>query len=284
MKLIRNILVGLDLSYIDENLIKYASFLADKLGIEKVYFVHNIKKYEISEVFEEQLKSVNLEELITDEIEEKISKNFSAKAETDILISEDPYTESLINYIVNKYMIDLVVIGNKHEHGGTGVVPDKLLRLLNCHIVSVPPKTKMSLEKVWVGTDFSRESKKAFNVAEYLHDEGGSNITAAHIYHLPIQFAPFVNHEEVIPKIEKHTKTKFERYLSGISLKDLEWKTFRGRDASISTRLATEAERAGVNMILVTDKGGNVISNILVGSVTDELFSVKLAIPLWVVK
>ena len=284
MKLVRNILVGLDLSYIDDDLIKYASFMADKLGVEKVFFVHNIKKYEISEVFDEQLKKVNLEKLITEELEEKISKNFSSKVETDVLISEDPYTESLFNYIVNKYMIDLVVIGNKHEQGGTGIVPDKLLRLLTCDIVSVPPNTTPGLEKVWVGTDFSRESKKAFKVAEYLHDEGGAHITAAHIYNLPIQFAPFVDQEEVIPKIEKHTKKKFERYLSSISLKDLDWKTMRGRDSSVSTRLASEAERASANLILVTDKGGNVFSSILVGSVTDDLFGVKLSIPLWVVK
>ncbi|PAM94734.1 universal stress protein, partial [Flavobacterium sp. IR1] len=60
----KNILVALDLSNMDEVLIKYASFIAERLKAEKVYFVHNIKKYEISELFEEQLKDVNLDEVI----------------------------------------------------------------------------------------------------------------------------------------------------------------------------------------------------------------------------
>jgi hypothetical protein len=51
---INNILVALDLSDIDDTLINYASFIAETLKVDKVYFVHNIKKYEISELFEEQ--------------------------------------------------------------------------------------------------------------------------------------------------------------------------------------------------------------------------------------
>jgi hypothetical protein len=55
-------LVALDLSDIDNTLIEYASFIAE-LGVKKVYFVHNIKN-EISELFEEQLKDINLDEII----------------------------------------------------------------------------------------------------------------------------------------------------------------------------------------------------------------------------
>jgi hypothetical protein len=59
-------LVALDLSDIDNTLIEYASYIADTLKAKKVYFVHNIKKYEISELFEEQLKDINLDEIIGD--------------------------------------------------------------------------------------------------------------------------------------------------------------------------------------------------------------------------
>jgi hypothetical protein len=55
-------LVALDLSDIDNTLIEYASYIADTL-IKKCT-VHNIKKYEISELFEEQLKDINLDEII----------------------------------------------------------------------------------------------------------------------------------------------------------------------------------------------------------------------------
>ena len=112
MEKFNNILVALDLSDIDNTLIDYASYLADTLNLKKVYFVHNIKTYEISSLFEEQLKDINLDEVIGDELNEKVESRFNGKAEWEVLISEDPYTESLINYITNKYYIDLVVMGN----------------------------------------------------------------------------------------------------------------------------------------------------------------------------
>ncbi|WP_249356491.1 hypothetical protein [Maribacter sp. ACAM166] len=56
--------MALDLSAIDSTLIEYASFIAKTLKVKKVYFIHNIKKYEILELFEEQLKNLNLDEII----------------------------------------------------------------------------------------------------------------------------------------------------------------------------------------------------------------------------
>ena len=163
MKNIKNVLVALDLSEIDTKLIEYASFLAEKLSLEKVYFVHNIKKYEISELFAEQLKDINLDGLITEEIEDKLKNHFSATSETEILISEDHYTESLINYVANKYLIDLLIVGNKDHQTGTGVIPDKLLRLMKCDILAIPKNASEKLENIWIGTDFSKESRKSFD-------------------------------------------------------------------------------------------------------------------------
>lgn len=284
MKTLKNILVALDLSEIDTDLIQYASFIAEKLDIEKVYFVHNIKKYEISELFSEELKKVNLDKIITDEIEEKVSENFKAKAETDILISEDHYTESLINYVANKYLIDLLIVGNKDHQIGTGVIPDKLMRLLKCDILSVPKNPSKKLEKIWIGTDFSKESRKSFQVAGLLQQKLSSQITAAHVYNVPIQFSPYLDKEEVVPKIEKHTKEQMEKFLSKSDVKDIQTKIIRGREASASRRLADEALKEKADLLMLSDKGGNIITSLLVGSVTDELFSSHLKIPLWVCK
>ena len=160
MKNIDKILVALDLTSTDTDLIRYASFLSQKLKPTKVYFVHNIKKYEISELFQEQLKNLDLEQLISDELDEKVANHFDADTASEVLISEDPYTESLINYVVHKYGIDLVVVGNKSTNDGTGIVSDKLMRLLKCDIVSVPNKVDQKMNNIWGGTDFSKESTK----------------------------------------------------------------------------------------------------------------------------
>lgn len=284
MKNIDKILVALDLTSTDDDLIKYASFMAETMKPSQVYFVHNIKKYEISELFQEQLKSLNLEEAISEELEEKVSRLFTADISTKVLISEDPYTESLVSYIARKYAIDLVILGNKTKDKGTGVVSEKLMRMLKCDILSIPSQAKLKLDNIWTGTDFSRESVKAFKVAENIKAITNAKITASHIYNVPVQFTPYLDKEEMVPKIEKHTREKFEKFLKKNKIEHSEIRIIRGRDVSVAERLSLEAEKAGCDLLVVGDKGGNVFSSLLVGSVADELFDRSLKIPLWIAK
>ena len=206
----RNILVALDLSDLDEVLIKYASFIADRLNAEKVYFVHNIKKYEISELFEEQLKDINLDKIIGDELNEKVEEHFKAEAEFEVLISEDPYSESLIKYVVDKYAIQLTLVGNKKHENGTGLVSGKLLRLLRCDILAVPRIAKPQIQTIWAGTDFSPDSRKIFSVTRTLQQGNTSTLKLVHVYSVPVQFSPYVSPESMAPKVEKHVKEKLE--------------------------------------------------------------------------
>lgn len=284
MKSINNILVALDLTSTDDHLIKYASFLAEQLKPDNIYFVHNIKKYEISGLFQEQLNELKLEEAISEELEEKVNKNFSAKVPTKVLISEDSYTESLINYIANKYAIDLVILGNKAKKDGTGVVSDKLMRLLKCDIISVPETASYKLEKIWTGTDFSKESTKALSVAMYLKQNTNASITSANIYNVPVQFTPYMDKEKMVPKIEQHIREKFDKFFKKYKFSDVDSKIIRGRDSSVADKLSTEAKNEQVDLLVVADKGGNVFSSLLVGSVTDELFDRRLLLPLWIAK
>ncbi|MFD1096635.1 universal stress protein [Salegentibacter chungangensis] len=285
MEQVKNILVGLDLSEIDDTLIEYASFIADKLGAEKVYFVHNIKKYEISELFQEQLKDINLEDIISEELKDKISSKFNANAQWDVLISEDPYSEALIKYIVNKYLVNLVILGNKNKKKGTGTVPSKLLRILNCDLLTVPENAPCKLENIWVGTDFSKESKKVFQAARVLQSATGAKVTATHVFSIPVHFSPYINKEDMEPKIEKHVNERMDKFLKNLDYQgDLSFRIYSARSSSEAVELATKAEASKADMLVVADTGGSTISSILVGSLTEELFNSQLHLPLWISK
>lgn len=285
MKSITNILVALDLSEMDTTLIEYASFISDQLNVDKVYFVHNIKKYEISELFEEQLKDLNLDEIIGDELNEKVGETFKGKAEWEVLISEDPYTESLIKYVVNKYSIKLAILGNKNKVKGAGVVSGKLLRLLRCHILTIPLNFPARISKIWAGTDFSHASKKAFAVAHEIKRATAADIFAVHVFNVPVHFSPYLPKEEVAPQIEKHLKEKSQRFLKKLDATgEIKTAIIPGRDAGAAERMRTSAKNAGADLLIVGDKGGNTFSSLLIGSVPEELFNQDLDIPLWIAK
>lgn len=285
MKRYKNILVALDLSDMDEVLINYASFLAGRLKAEKVYFVHNIKKYEISALFEEQLKEVNLDQVIGDELNEKVQEHFKAEIDWEVLISEDPYSESLIKYVVEKYAVQLVIVGNKKHEKGTGLVSGKLLRLLRCDILAVPRAAKLRIETIWAGTDLSPDSRKVFNVTKALQEFDGTSLKLVHVYSVPVQFSPYVSPESMAPKVEKHVKEKIEKFIKKLDYPEsIEPLFLLGRESGAAQKIIANIKKSDADLLVVADKGGNTFSPFAVGSVTEELFNANYGIPLWVAK
>lgn len=284
MRKIKNILVALDLSPMDEKLIRYTNFLAARLKAENVYFVHNIKKYEISPLFEEHLKDVNLDEVIGDELNEKVKTHFKAPVNWEVLISEDPYSESLIKYIAEKYQVDLAIVGNKKHERGTGVVSGKLLKLLRCDVLSVPAAAKERMDVIWAGTDFSHESRKVFNRTKELQEDNGSELKVVHVYSVPVQFSPYVSPEAMEPKVEKHVNEKFKKFLHKMDYPHpVEPVIFLGRESGAAQKIISKLTPE-VDLLVVSDKGGNNFSPFAVGTVTEELFNANLDVPVWVVK
>ncbi len=285
MKNYKNMLVALDLSDLDEVLIKYASFIAHRLRAEKVYFVHNIKKYEISELFEKQLKDVNLDQVIGDELNDKVQEHFTAEVDWEVLISEDPYSEFLIKYVVDKYAVQLAIVGNKKHEKGTGLVSGKLLRLLRCDILAVPRAAKPKIELIWAGTDLSPESRKVFNVTKILQESGGASLKLVHVYSVPVQFSPYVSPESMAPKVEKHVQEKINKFIKKIDYSEsIEPLVFLGRESGAAQKIIANIQKSEADLLVISDKGGNTFSPFAVGSVTEELFNANFGVPLWVAK
>ena len=285
MKTYKNVLVALDLSDLDEVLIKYASFIAHRVGAEKVYFVHNIKKYAISELFEEQLKDVNLDQVIGDELNEKVQEHFKADMEWEVLISEDPYSESLIKYVVDKYAVQITLVGNKKHEKGTGLVSGKLLRLLKCDILAVPRAANPKIELIWAGTDLSPESRKVFSVTKALQESDATSLKLVHVYSVPLQFSPYVSPEAMAPKVEKHVKEKIDKFIKKVNYSEsIEPLYFLGRESGAAQKIIANIKKSEADLLVISDKGGNTFSPFAVGSVTEELFNANFGVPLWVTK
>lgn len=282
---INNILVALDLSSIDESLIEYAHYLATKTPAKKVFFVHNIKKYEMSSWFEEEFEDVNLDEIIGNELQEKVDQHFTSDIEHEILISEDPNTESLVNYIVNKYAINLVCVGMKNSVEGAGVVGSKLLRLVKSDLLFIPERPRLKLDHILIGSDFSRNSRKSFTAFESAKTWFDSKITAAHVYHVPFQFSTQVPIEKLIPKIQRQAREHGEIFLEKLpkNLVDNTEYLF-AKEMNIAQKLSAYLRKTGADMMVLSDRGANNYSTLLIGSLTEEIFNEELSVPYYIVK
>lgn len=285
MNTLKRVLVALDLSELDNTLIRYANYLAENFDIDNVYFVHNIKKYEISEIIEQEIEDIDLEEIISEELNEKISAVMNENIKWEVLISDDTYTESLISYITNKYHINTVLLGNKNGIKGSGLVSFKLLRILKCNVLWIPKMETIDIQKVWISTDFSNSSKKGFEVGQLIQNTLKVKTQAIHVFNVPLHFSPYINSSKIETKVEQHIQKKFNNFINKLKYpNDIETILIAGREANAASKIRSEAKKHKVSFLIVADKGANTFSNLMVGSVTEELFNRDLQVPLFISK
>lgn len=277
----KNILVALDLSSIDKFLLEYTQYITTIFPVKKVIFIHNIKKHEITDLFKEQLKDVDIEQVISDELDIFIDNNFESNTDYETIVSADLYTESLISYVVNKYSIDTVVLGNKND--SSGILPNKLVRLLKCQLLWVPYQKDYSIKKVWTGTDFSNSSLRAFEMAYSFKKNTGASVEGIHIYNLPLHFSPYLPTHKIKEKVHEATKKRCQKFKKKVT-QTTKINLVPGRDANVAHVMKDLIDYNDIDLLVVSDKGNSSFSPFFIGSITEELMNQDINIPIMIVK
>ncbi len=87
------------------------------------------------------------------------------------------------------------------------------------------------------------------------------------------------------PKVEKHVREKFDKFLKKVNYSGaIEPLIFMGRESGAAQKILTKIRGAGVDLLVVSDKGGSTFSPFAVGTMTEELFNSNLEVPLWIAK
>jgi len=199
------------------------------------------------------------------------------------MISADQYTESLISYIVSKYSIDSVVLGNKNSDQSAGVLPSKLVRLLKCQILWVPQMNDPKIDKIWIGTDFSNSSLRAFEMGYSIQKKSNATVEGIHVYNLPMHFSPYLPTDKIKVKVQDATKkrsAKFKKKLSFTTKINL----VAGRYANVANIMNDMIRSKDIDLLIVSDKGNSSFSPFFIGSVTEELMNQNINIPIMIVK
>ncbi len=283
MTSIKNILVALDLTQLDDKLIEYAAYVANMYHAENVYFVHNIKRFALSDLFKKELESLNLDDMIEKKIHQNVERHFNSNISYEILISDDPYTESLITYISNKYLVNLVMVGNKNSYKGTGSVAGRLLRMLQCDVLSVPKTAKVPAENVLCTSDFSSKSNKGIRRAIDFTEKAKGSIHCLNVHKFPVQYFPVLDLNDAKERIEKHTQQSFKKLFAKIKTDKIQPISAIAGEKSVPEKIRTIAEEE-YDILFMADRGQNNFTSLLVGSTTEEIFTHYLTVPLWVVK
>ena len=277
-------MVCLDLSEIDEKLIAFSRSVCERLQVRKVYFVHNIKLYELADDFREMIGDLDLSQEVEDNIADMVSEQFGNITEYEILISEEPNTEIILADIVKRYNIRLALLGNKTSEKRTGTQGTKLMRILPCSVLVFPESARFNFQKVLVPIDFSDNAVYALRVSKQLSDMLGLQLEIMHVYRLPTQFFPLISEEEAVQKATELVKRKFadlqKRYpdIAGIP-----YTLVRAANKSIAERIILHLEKGQHDLLVLGLKGLNQLPPLSLGSVPNDLYNSNINVPLWLV-
>ncbi|MDX5422506.1 MAG: universal stress protein [Hymenobacteraceae bacterium] len=293
MNTLNRLMVGLDLTIMDETLINYAAFLAAELQIEKVYFIHVEKSLEVPNELLQNLQRENLpaDETIRQAIEAKVFPAFERMPQVgvEVLVEEGSPLKELLHWSKVK-QVDMMLVGRKLRLRGSGVLAQKLLRTGRVGVLFVPETyDRPNLQRVVVSTDFSEYSEMALD--RVLHSALAKpeiRVICLHVYQVPTGYRTLgISYEDFDKRMRGFAEEKFNNLMKRFpELGDrAELMLVRQEDEDeIGELVVMESKRARADMLVVGAKGMSAAALFVLGSVTEKILRHDMDIPLMIFK
>ncbi|MBL6446127.1 universal stress protein [Fulvivirga sp. 29W222] len=285
---VKRLLVGLDLSEMDEKLISYTSGLVKLFGVEMVYFFHVAKSFDLPKKLIEKYPDLvaPVDEALERDIREKVKKHFTATCDFQVAVREGNAEDKILRFADLKE-IDLMVMGRKQELKGQGVLPGRLAKTIHCSVLLVPENATDRITKILVPVDFSKTSSMALDEAVFIKKSTGADILLHNSYRVPSGYhLSGKSYEEFGEIMKSNAYEDAVEFLQRSELKasDVEIElTLDEHDdpAELSYALAKEKN---ADLIVIGSKGRTGLASILLGSVADKMIQYDSNIPLIVIK
>lgn len=283
---INTILVGLDLTDMDESLISYALLMSKSYKAENVYFLHVERNLELPE---EVMKDYNdviatVDEGIRHQIEQKIKTDFPKDIETEIMVEEGDAVDRILR-IAKIKNADLLILGRKEKLKGKGVVTHTLARKSPCDLLLVPEKKVTQLvDRVLVPIDFSEHSKLAMQLATSLAHTNQALVSCVHVYDVPTGYSKIgKSFKEFAEIMLKHAKKSYQQFIKDFD-EDTECNFVLSKDHEYSDELIDYIQATRPDIVFIGSKGGSNAAIALLGSMSEKLITTIYRVPLYIAK
>jgi nucleotide-binding universal stress UspA family protein len=185
---------------------------------------------------------------------------------------------------VDAQKFDLVVMGKKSVHGGSGVFSSKVVRLTTSNTLFIPETSKASIHKIVLSLDFSDYSKNSAILAKALSLHTGATLLPVHVLKHGMQYFPYIRKpSEFQEELKKKAVSNYKKLKEKAALsEDIE--IIQGQDVAVSQSLYDYAIRNGADLIVLGNKGKTDDDTLLIGSVAEGMIATDKHLPVFIVK
>lgn len=287
MKNIKKVLVGLDLSPLDEVLIRKTVTLARRYDFERVYFVHVAKDLALPDEVRSSYPGLlaPVDEAIEKEIADKVlAAGFPEEVSYEIDVKEGGPMENILRW-ANVKDVDLIIMGRKHDLEGSGTLAKRIALQSPCSVLflteNMPDKT---FQKVIVPIDFSSYSVLALDYAQQISPDPDS-ITCYHLYEVPSGYTKIgKSYEEFAEIMRENSQKEYAQFIRKHNLPEYDLRlAVRSKDNKAETILDA-AKKDGMDLIVIGSRGRSNSAAMLVGSFAEKLININNELPMLVMK
>jgi nucleotide-binding universal stress UspA family protein len=289
MKFFSKAMIGLDLTEMDDILIKKTAVFIKFLGITKCYFVHVAKDLEIPTEILAQYPDLsapadeNLEAVFTSKLKEH---DFPEDIETEVFVEEGSHPLDTFLRWAKIKDVDLIIMGRKETLVGKGVLAEGLAKKAPCSVLLVQEKRPAKLpEKILIPTDFSNHNHQIFEFAELISDQLNPELIPMHIYQVPHGYSKTgKSFEEFSEIMKENARADFKKFLTKHHHPDLTCEMVLSENGDHGTLILDFAQKVEADMILLASRGRTPSAAILLGSTAEKLIHVNKLLPMLIFK
>ncbi len=285
---IKKILVSLDLSEMDEVLIRLASYVARMMDCDRVYFMHIARELEMPREVREQLSPVD--EHIEQTLQQQVQAYFEPFPEclTVVEVHEGNPTDKLIK-LAHQKDVDLLVVGNKSGVPGHGAVAEKVTKAANRSVLLVPEILPDKMDKILVPVDFSEHALRALRQAIKIRENSQIplQIKCQHVYQLPTGWHRSGKSQKEFSDIMcQHAKKDYQKFITQLpaEYREIPCAFTLDNNHDPVREIYNQAVREQSDLIIIGSKGKSAAAAALMGSIADRLATYNTSIPLMIVK
>lgn len=287
---IRRIMVGLDLTEMDDQLIAHLPLLETMFQPDIIYFVHIAKSLQLPAKVKEKYPDLMapVDESLSNDLIKKINEHYSPKGDLEIKVEvkEGNAIKEILNWSEIK-AIDLFVMGRKMDLKGEGQLANRLARVAHCSIMFIPEKATPTIKKILVPIDFSNTSALALNFAMALRKHLECQVIIQNSYEVPSGYhLTGKSYEEFADIMRKNAQEDAEEFVKKhkVTASEVSFILSFDDEDDPGERAFEEATKENVDLIIIASRGRTGIASILLGSVAEKMIRYDSNIPLLIAK
>ncbi len=288
------ILIGADLSEMDQRLMQAARLFVPIWQTEKIYLLHVMPDFTLpkeagTDFHKRFAPDQPVDEKVKIGLEKTASKVFGTVVDAvTVDVREGKPYQKLLHWMEVKNA-SLLIVGHKSSRRGSGITARRVARNVAADVLFVPEKNRKIIERIVVPVDFSENSTRAVQAA--LHWKRHHPATAIDMVYFidmpPSDYYVGAARDAGLRAVLKDSaKAAYKRFMTEFQLDEREVQMHFVDNAysNISLHIDEFAQEKEADLIVIGAQGHSAFERFLFGSVTEKLVGENREHLIWVVR